>query len=99
MTLSLTPSKNLALYHYDSCPFCAKTRRVIDELGLQVELKNIQHNHKHHIDLKNGGHKTQVPCLRVEQATGDTQWLYESDEIINFLAQQQNELFHLALTA
>jgi len=99
MTLSLAPLKNLALYHYDSCPFCAKTRYAIDDLGLSVELRNIQHNHKHHIDLKNGGSKTQVPCLRIEQSNGETQWLYESEDIINFLAQQKNESFHLALTA
>ncbi|PKG82351.1 glutaredoxin [Colwellia sp. 75C3] len=99
MTLSLTQPKNLALYHYDSCPFCAKTRRAIDKLGLEIELKNIQTNHQHRIDLQHGGHKTQVPCLRIEQAKGDTQWLYESDDIINFLAKQQNELFNLALTA
>jgi len=99
MTLSIAQPNNLALYHYDSCPFCAKTRQAIDALGLSVELRNIQHHHKHHIDLKNGGNKTQVPCLRIEQASGEAQWLYESDDIINFLAQQQNELFRLALTA
>jgi len=99
MTLSLAQPKKLALYHYDSCPFCAKTRQAIDDLGLSIELRNIQHHHKHRIDLKNGGNKTQVPCLRIEKTSGETQWLYESDDIINFLALQQNELFRLALTA
>ena len=99
MTLSLTQAENLALYHYDSCPFCAKTRRVIDKLGLEIELKNIKTNHQHRIDLQQGGHKTQVPCLRIEQPKGNTQWLYESDDIINYLTKQQKELFRLALTA
>lgn len=89
----------LALYHYDSCPFCAKTRRSIDELNVDVELRNIQLHHQHWIDLQQGGQKTQVPCLRIDDASGETQWLYESDDIIYYLAQHQNELFNLALTA
>jgi len=98
MSLSLAKIKNLALYHYDSCPFCAKTRQAIKELGLSIELRNIQTNPHHRNDLKRGGHKTQVPCLRIEQSNEVEQWLYESDDIINFLAKQQNELMHLALT-
>lgn len=88
MTLPPEQPKNLALYHYDSCPFCAKTRRAIDKLGLEIELRNIEKNNQHRIELQRGGHKTQVPCLRIEQAKGDTQWLYESDDIIEFLALQ-----------
>lgn len=86
--MTLLQTSNLALYHYDSCPFCAKTRDVIDELGLPVDLKNIQKDHQHLIDLQQGGKKQQVPCLRIEQSGGHTQWLYESDDIINFLAPQ-----------
>jgi glutaredoxin 2 len=92
-------SPTLALYHYDSCPFCAKTRRSIDELNVDVELRNIQLNHQHRIELQQGGHKTQVPCLRINDSQGKTQWLYESDDIIHYLAQYQNELLNLELTA
>jgi len=99
MTLSLTQPKTLALYHYNTCPFCAKTRQAIAELDLKIELRNIQQSHQHRIDLHRGGKKTQVPCLRIEQANGEAQWLYESDDIIYFLAQQQNQLLHLATTA
>ena len=99
MTSLLKQPKSISLYHYELCPFCAKTRRVIDELDLEVELKNIQRNHQYCIDLFEGGHKVQVPCLCIKQLNGDDQWLYESDEIINFLAHQQNELFLLTLTA
>lgn len=95
----MTTSPTLALYHYDSCPFCAKTRRSIDELNVDVELRNIQLNHQHRIDLQQGGHKTQVPCLRINDSQGKTQWLYESDDIIHYLAQYQNELFRLSLMA
>ena len=92
-------TNKFALYHYDSCPFCKITRWSIDELGVDVELRNIQLQQKHCNDLQMGGGKTQVPCLRIEHTNGESQWLYESDDIINYLAHQQNELFRLALTA
>ena len=37
------------------------------------------------MDLLNGGGKTQVPCLRIDNPDGETQWMYESDDIINYL--------------
>lgn len=97
--MTKSQSTILALYHYDSCPFCAKTRRSIDELNVEVELRNIELNHQHRIDLQQGGHKTQVPCLRIDNSNGETQWLYESDDIIHYLAKQQNELFRITRMA
>ena len=99
MTASLSQPKKLALYHYDACPFCAKTRQAINELNLDIELRNIQKSRQHRTDLQQGGNKTQVPCLRIEGENKKVQWLYESDDIITFLAKQQNELLHLTLTA
>ena len=97
--MTKSQSTTLALYHYDSCPFCAKTRRSIDELNVDVELRNIQLNHQHRRDLQQGGDKTQVPCLRIEDSNGETQWLYESDDIIHYLAPQQNELYRITRMA
>lgn len=36
--------------------------------------------------LMQGGGKTQVPCLRIEQADGGVEWMYESNDIIQYLA-------------
>lgn len=83
-----TNTTKLALYYFDSCPYCAKTRRSIDKLNIEVELRNIEINHQHRIELHQGGHKTQVPCLRIDDTNNGTQWLYESDDIIQYLAQQ-----------
>ena len=90
MTTSIKSPNTLSLYHYDSCPYCAKTRRKIDSLGLNIELKNIKENHQNRIDLQSGGGKTQVPCLRIEDSNGDSQWLYESDDIIAFLSSNKH---------
>lgn len=37
--------------------------------------------------LMQGGGKTQVPCLRVEQVDGRVEWMYESNDIIQYLGQ------------
>ncbi len=89
MTLSAHQPNDMALYHYDSCPFCAKTRHAIHELDLTIELRNIQKNHQHRIELQQGGKKTQVPCLRIEQPCGKAKWLYESNDIISFLRNRK----------
>jgi len=39
MTQSHAQVKKLALYHYDSCPYCAKTRQVINDYDLKIEYK------------------------------------------------------------
>ena len=85
MSLPLNQSKTMQLYYYDSCPFCVKTRKAIAQSDVSVELRNIQHNNQYRLDLINGGGKKQVPCLRIEHATDDIQWLYESSDIIKFL--------------
>ena len=43
---------------------------------------------EHAAALMQGGGKTQVPCLRIENQDGEVQWMYESDDIIQYLKQQ-----------
>ena len=74
----------MALYHYESCPFCRKVREVADRLDLDIELRNIRKDIDYRDELKNGVGQTQVPCLRIE-GEDETRWLYESDDIIAFL--------------
>lgn len=85
----------LSLYHYQSCPFCAATRKVIEQTGLNIELRNVQLQAQHRSALINGGGKPQVPCLRIEKDNGQHLWLYESADINHFLrnyAAQSAEL-------
>lgn len=55
-------------------------------MGITVECKNINTNPKDRAELIKGGGKNQVPCLRIEN-NQETQWLYESNNIINYLKQ------------
>ena len=78
-------TQKLALYHYPTCPFCLKTRRVIRRLSLNIELRDAQHDATHRAALIAGGGKPQVPCLLITDAQGKQTWLYESDAINAYL--------------
>ncbi len=75
----------LALYHKDYCPYCKATRKVIDELGLSIELRDIEFNKANRDALIANGGKQQVPCLRIENDNGNIEWMYESQDIIQYL--------------
>lgn len=51
---------------------------------LDVELRSTS-DREHAQALVAGGGMTQVPCLRIENADGNVEWMYESDDIIRYL--------------
>ncbi|MEH8015737.1 glutathione S-transferase N-terminal domain-containing protein [Rheinheimera muenzenbergensis] len=80
--------QQLALYQFAACPFCIKVRKQMARLGLNIEKRDAQHNQLHRNELEQSGGKVKVPCLRIETATGEVQWLYESADIIAYLQQR-----------
>ena len=75
------------LYYSKYCYFCQKvlmSLRGRDDLNL--ELRNTS-DRKHSAALIKGGGKTQVPCLRIDDGSGNVQWMYESDDIIRYLSK------------
>ena len=77
----------LALYHFDSCVFCARVRKTIARLRLNIELRDILQDARHRRELAAGGGHTTVPCLRVIEG-GQASWLYESADIIAYLVSR-----------
>ena len=75
----------LALYKMDTCPYCIKTMKVIKNLKVEVDYKDINESEKHNKTLIQEGGKRQVPCLKIVESNSTPRWLYESDEIIDFL--------------
>ena len=75
----------LALYQFETCPFCIKVTRFMHQNALEIELRNTRKDPNHKRDLVAFGGKYQVPCLRVTQDNNEDNWLYESDEIISHL--------------
>ena len=79
---------NLALYQFRLCPFCVKTRRQIQRLGLNIQTRDARNDPQWNQQLINEGGKYQVPCLRIENEDGTVEWLYESNNINAYLDQQ-----------
>lgn len=80
--------QSLALYQFKSCPFCIKVRREMARLSLNIELRDAQHEGPHRDALLQGGGKPMVPCLRITDDNGNSQWMYESGDIIQYLQQR-----------
>ena len=79
---------NMALYHFQMCPFCVKTRRQIHRLGLNIENRDARNDEKWNQELINEGGKYQVPCLKISKADGSVQWMYESSDINQYLGEK-----------
>ena len=81
-------TSTMKLYQFNQCPFCVKTRRSIRRLGLNIEQRDARNDPQWHKELINEGGKYQVPCLRLVDNAGASEWLYGSDNIISYLDQR-----------
>ncbi|MDR2105876.1 MAG: glutathione S-transferase N-terminal domain-containing protein [Coriobacteriales bacterium] len=72
----------LALYYSPSCPFCLKVLRFLEQNGIIIDLRSTMEADNLQV-LLDVGKKNQVPCLFIGGKA-----LYESDDIISYLAQR-----------
>jgi len=72
----------LELYHFESCPYCAKVRKFIDQLGVksQIQYHDIEKDGAAEQRLVKMNDDSQVPCLVI-----DGKPMLESDDIIDWL--------------
>ena len=78
--------EGLELYQFKNCPFCVKVRWEMRRLGLTtIAIKDAKNNSVSKAELLTGGGKVQVPCLKIQTASGKHKWLYESADIIDYL--------------
>lgn len=83
---SESPRKDeLILYHFPSCPFCARVRSAIDRLGLAVELRDIRADAEHWNALVAARGRATVPVLRIVSPDGSERWMPESGDIVRYL--------------
>jgi glutaredoxin len=81
-------TENMALYQFQQCPFCVKTRRQIRRLALNIENRDARNNPQWNQELINEGGKYQVPCLKITKADGSVEWMYESTDINQYLEEK-----------
>ena len=80
--------QSLALYQFSTCPFCIKVRQEMRRLSLPIEKRDAQHHAAHRNELLQGTGATQVPCLRITEADGQTRWLQDSAAIVAYLRKR-----------
>lgn len=80
-------AESYVLYQYQSCPFCYRVRRFLEQNGLQIESRDILRDPDARRALIEGGGRATVPCLRITQK-GTERWLYESLDIIDHLSRR-----------
>lgn len=74
--------KNLTLYYDAYCPFCKRVIAFMDANDIKLDMKEIV-DPAAKSELVNIGGKAQVPCLFIDGTP-----LYESDDIIAYLAKE-----------
>lgn len=80
--------QSIALYQFSTCPFCIKVRQEMRRLSLPIEKRDAQHNSAHREALLEGSGATQVPCLKITEANGQTRWLQDSGAIVAYLRER-----------
>ncbi|NND01055.1 MAG: glutathione S-transferase domain-containing protein [Gammaproteobacteria bacterium] len=80
--------KKHSLYYSKYCYFCQKVLMFLNGHQHPVELLSTAEA-DHRAALVQGGGKSQVPCLRIDSANGVSRWMYESDEILDYLKDYQ----------
>ena len=77
--------QSLVLYQYKTCPFCIKVRQEMCRLSLKIEWLDAQPAGKNREDLMSGAGKAKVPCLKITDQAGNSQWMTDSGKIISYL--------------
>jgi len=75
-----TGAPDLLLYKFDSCPFCRRVARVIDDLDLDIATRDTRKEDGARAELRQRTGRTQVPCLFI-----DGEPLFESADIADWL--------------
>lgn len=75
--------KNMKLFVGTMCKYCKKVENFLEENNIKLPIVNIQENSDALTELIEKGGKRQVPCLY-----HDGNYLYESDDIIDFLKKE-----------
>lgn len=76
---------SLKLYELNGCPYCAKVKRKLDELGLEYESVMVPSSHSKRDEVKEVSGQTGVPVL-VDEEHG-VEGMPESDDIVKYLEE------------
>lgn len=82
-------ASNLELYELESCPYCAKVRRALADLGLDYESHTVPGLRRQRSDVHEVSGQYGVPVL-VDNDRG-IQGMAESDDIVEYLYEEYGD--------
>jgi glutathione S-transferase len=74
---------SLELYELPGCPYCAKVKTKLDELGLEYVSHEVPRSHSERTEVKEVSGQTGVPVL--VDPDHDVEGMAESDDIVAYL--------------
>jgi glutaredoxin 3 len=74
---------NLILYELEGCPYCAKVKNKLADLGLEYESRMVPRSHSERTEVKEISGQTGVPVL-IDEDHG-VEGMPESDDIVAYL--------------
>jgi glutaredoxin len=77
--------RSIIFYEYRTCPFCIKVRQEMRRLSLKIERRDAQKKGQNREDLARGCGQTKVPCLKITDQLGHTEWMTDSGAIVTYL--------------
>ncbi|AUV80475.1 glutaredoxin [Salinigranum rubrum] len=76
---------DLILYELPGCPYCAKVKNKLSELGLEYESREVPSSHSERTEVEEVSGQTGVPVLVDEEHGVDG--MSESDDIVAYLEE------------
>jgi glutathione S-transferase len=76
---------NLTLYELDGCPYCAKVKTKLADLGLEYDSIMVPRSHGERTEVEEVSGQTGVPVL--VDPTHDVTGMPESDDIVAYLEE------------
>ncbi|MDP6979891.1 MAG: glutaredoxin [Myxococcota bacterium] len=81
----MSEPQHLALYESPMCSYCRKVRGFLEQIGEEVEGRDVMGDPENFDELIAATGRTTVPCLRIESTDGEVRWMHESADIIDWL--------------
>jgi glutaredoxin len=87
---SAEPRAHYAIYISRFCGACYRVLNAVDELGIDIEIRDVTANPGLRDEIRRATGRRTVPVLRIIE-DGQQEWMFESREIVKFLNRRFGE--------
>jgi len=84
-----TRDPGLELYELQHCPYCAKVRKALDDLGLDYESHDVPNSRAERSTVQEISGQSGVPVL--VDPNNEIEGLAESDDIVDYLYEEYGD--------